>query len=349
MKLLTHLTLAMSLQATSSLAQTQETLNLFMWEGTLSEETQKGWEDRTGISLRMDYFDNDDERNQLMLRSQNLPFDIVVLDNVSANIFGDSGTLAKVDDLPNYANSSAQWNQACGPYAIPYFWGVVGLVYRSEYFETPPTSWKDLLLPDENNIGHIGLLNDTIETLLPALILEGSSPYTGSIEELKKAYHATSWLSRSVLTFEYPISYVRSAQDPNKLRLAMAYSGDHYALNAYEQNDNWKFALPKEGSVIWLDCLAINAHSPKVEQAKAFLNYLLDASVAAENALLVRAATTNKAAQQHLPDAFRKDETIFPSIESLKNSSLDSYIDKQNISQRAKIIYSIIQNHEIKH
>ncbi|WP_117235928.1 polyamine ABC transporter substrate-binding protein [Vibrio maerlii] len=327
----------------------EDPLRLYLWEDSLSQQAQTLWKEKDHPALRLDYFDNDDERNRLMLNSEELPFDIIVLDNVSATFYGSNGSLVKVNDLANYTNSHQRWNQACGEYAIPYFWGVLGIVYREQHFDTTPSSWNTIINPDPDLSGHIGLINDSIETLLPALMTNGHAPYTTSMPALKQAYQTTSSVTDDILTFEYSISFVRSHRDASKLHLAMSYSGDQYSLNEYEEIKDWQFVVPEEGTTIWVDCLAINKYSPHIKQARTFLNFILDEQVAAINALQVMAATTNLAAMQHLPASYTEDKTLFPSQDVLDKSFIDRALDKKNISLRAKIINSIVSIHEAKH
>ena len=60
--------------------------NIYM-EDTLSPRVKQDWEKKTNIPLNLFYFDNDDERSLLMMKSIQLPFDLIVLDNVSAQLF----------------------------------------------------------------------------------------------------------------------------------------------------------------------------------------------------------------------------------------------------------------------
>ena len=47
-----------------------------MWEDTISPYVVEDWESSTGIPLKATHFDNDDERNLLMMKSLQLPFDV---------------------------------------------------------------------------------------------------------------------------------------------------------------------------------------------------------------------------------------------------------------------------------
>lgn len=332
-----------------SISNANASLHLYMWEDSLARDVISRWEAENSHGIQQSFFDNDDERNKLMLSSQKLPFDIVTLDNVSAGIYGNEETLVKLNDLPNKANNDPRWTEACGDYAVPYLWGILGLTYRKSKFDEPPKSWRTITYPSEALKGHIGMLADTVETLLPSLLTLGYAGNTSSPYELKKAYEHTLTQLSDFLTFEYAISYVRQTATPEELHIAMAYSGDQFALNNFLEQGDWAFVIPVEGSSIWVDCLAINAASPNIEQAKKFLNYLMDAQIAALNAEEIGVATPNLAAYQYLPTTYLQDETLFPSAEILDKSYIDKRLSSANSTLRTKVITTILKKYETQH
>ncbi len=86
-------------------------LNIYLWEDTMSLNVISNWEKQSGDRLHLFRFDNDDERSLLMLKSVQLPFDIIVLDNVSAHIFSRQNTFEDLSDLPNRKYIDPKWNK----------------------------------------------------------------------------------------------------------------------------------------------------------------------------------------------------------------------------------------------
>ena len=72
------------------------------------------------------------------------------------------------------------------------------------------------------------------------------------------------------------------------------------------------FVYPREGYAVYPDCMVILRESKHQELALQFLNFMLRPEIAAANAVAARTATTNLAARPHLPEEFRKNETLFP-------------------------------------
>ncbi len=333
---------------TPTLLAKSNDLNIYLWEDTMSLRVIADWEELSQDDIHLFHFDNDDERSLLMLKSVQLPFDIIVLDNVSANIFSRQNTFEDLSDLPNRKYLDPYWNKICGNNAIPYFWGSVGIVYRKSQFEQPPTKWSDIVLPEEKYKGHIGFIEDSIETLLPILYTQNQSPVTDDLTQLKNAYQVMTNLNQHILTYEYTLSYVRSHNNSNELYMSLGYSGDQYSLNRYFHNDEWSFVTPEGRPYVWVDCMAINSNSDNKQQAKAFLNYLMQPEVAAKNAIDIGIATPNKAALKLLPDNYKNDNSIFVSTDRLADAIIDQELTPDNLNVRAKIINSLYNQHEAK-
>lgn len=322
-------------------------LNIYLWEDTLSKKVINDWEETTNTPINQFHFDNDDERSLLMLKSIQLPFDIIVLDNVSAQIFARQNAFEDLSNLKGRENLDPTWNKVCGSHAIPYFWGSVGILYRKTIFGTnPPQKWQDFLNPSPEIEGHIGMIQDSVETLLPALYSLDVPPASDDMTSLKKGYEMMSQMNKSILTYEYALSYVRSHNDSNDLFMAIAYSGDQNSLNKYFKNDDWSFITPDGAPYLWFDCMAINSNSEHKKEAKEFLTYLTQPKVAAQNALDIGGGTPNIKALQFLPDSYKNNRSIFPDPKRMKNAIIDQELSPQNLNIRAKIINSLITQHE---
>lgn len=324
-------------------------LNVYLWEDTLSPQVVELWERNNNYQIQRSHFDNDDERSLLMMKSVQLPFDIVVLDNVSAQIYGRQGIFEDLSKLPNRKHNAAKWNQACGTHAVPYFWGSVGIAYRKDLIANPPKTWDEFVHPPAELEGRIGMINDSVETFLPLFYSLGIAPTTEDVSQIQSAYESLQRFSEKVLTFDYILSYIRSQKNYDKLQMALAYSGDQHSLNRFFTGDNWDFSVPDGELYIWVDCLAVSSHSENKRAALSFLNHLSDPENAAKNAIHIKAATPNLSALKLMPDWYLNDASLFPGEERVANAHIDSELSAQNISLRTKIINRILKRHEAQY
>jgi putrescine transport system substrate-binding protein len=98
--------------------------------------------------------------------------------------------------------------------------------------------------------------------------------------------------------------------------VAVGYNGDVLQARdrAREANKGIeiKYIVPKEGSILWFDMLAVPKDAPDPESAYAFLNYMMIPQVAADVSDFRRYATANAAAQPLVQAAVRDDPGIYP-------------------------------------
>ena len=100
------------------------------------------------------------------------------------------------------------------------------------------------------------------------------------------------------------------------LCLAVGYNGDVMQARdrAREANKGIeiKYAVPKEGSILWFDMLAIPKDAPHPDSAYAFMNYIMEPKVIADITNFKRYANANVASQPLR--ARRRSRTIRRSI-----------------------------------
>lgn len=95
--------------------------------------------------------------------------------------------------------------------------------------------------------------------------------------------------------------------------LALGYSGD--ILQAREANDQVVYRLPRDGTLMWVDMLAVPANAHHPDKAMEVLDYLLDPRVIAKASNHVRFENANRAASRLLDKTLADDIRKFPAME----------------------------------
>ncbi|GAA6152579.1 spermidine/putrescine ABC transporter substrate-binding protein [Pseudoteredinibacter isoporae] len=327
-----------------------EPLILLNWEDYIAPDLVKQWEVENG-ELEQVYFDSDQDRDAILLNSHRHHIDVAVVDEIIASRFGREGMLLKLNEenIPSLKTMEPFWRKRCGEYAIPYLWGTLGIAYRKDKVSKAPTRWADLLFPSEELHGHVGMITDYTDILAPALFHFGFELNTERRDELKKVFDLLKTQTSAVLTYEYPISYLGYSDKAEDLYMAMVYSGDQFSLNELaEDNDRWAYVVPEEGTVLWVDCLAISKHSKHLERALNFVNFMSQPKQAAQNAAYSAVATPNSASRAWIPVEQLNNLGIYPNEEQLSNIQLYQELSKQNIELRLKITNAILNIHESK-
>ncbi|NJN47037.1 MAG: extracellular solute-binding protein, partial [Candidatus Competibacteraceae bacterium] len=174
------------------------------------------------------------------------------------------------------------------------------------------------LSPSEALRGKIIMINAARDVVGIALKALGYSVNSTDPKQLKAAEALLLAQKPYVKSYSYISLSAQSELVDGGAWAAMIYNGDAITLQAL--NPNIVYAVPEEGSELWVDYLVVLAASPRQALAKTFINFLNEPENAARIARFVNYATPNKTAEQWLSAEFLQDTRIYPSAEILKQS-----------------------------
>ncbi|MEH6446157.1 MAG: spermidine/putrescine ABC transporter substrate-binding protein [Oceanospirillaceae bacterium] len=325
-----------------------DTLRFLNWEDYLSNEVEQLWQQQ-GHNIDTILFDNDQERDAILIRAKKSRIDVAVIDESIGKLFGEQGKLLELNEtnIPTLAHIAPFWRKRCGKYSVPYLWGTMGIAYRSDVISNPPVSWKAILEPSNQLKNHISMMDDYTDMLAPALFMQGFSLNTESKYELKQAFSTLKKQAPDVLTYDYPITFLTNNVKADQLYMAQVYGGDQITMNEKSGVAGlWKYVVPKEGTILWVDCLAISSDSENKALALQFINFLNQPEIAAKNSEQLFNATPNHSAKALLPKDFRHNRAIFPDDEIMQRSQLYQELSNENIKLRLRITNSIVNIYE---
>ena len=165
-------------------------------------------------------------------------------------------------------------------YAVPYYWGTVGIVYNKKTVskEDLQEGWN--ILRNKKYSGKIYMYDSERDSFMIALKALGYSMNTTNKSELQQAYE---WLVEQNKTMK-PV-YVGDDVMDNMISgnkdMAAVYSGD----GAYiiSENSDMGFFVPEQGSNNWIDGMVITKSCKNTELAHKFINFFLQKDVAIQN------------------------------------------------------------------
>jgi spermidine/putrescine transport system substrate-binding protein len=215
--------------------------------------------------------------------------------------------------LPQFLTSpSDPGNQ----YSIPMSWGTTGLVYNTDKLQDPPQDWDYLWKNKSTLFRKISLVDDTREVMGATLRMLGYSYNSKNPKEIEAAFKKLVELKPAISAFT--TDAWKDQLISGDLYISMAYSAD--ALNAAKENPKLRYVIPKSGTSLWNDRMVIPKTAPNIDAAYAWMNYMMEPSVAANLSERLLFATPNRAAYEVLPTDLQNDEELFPS-ESLLSKS----------------------------
>ena len=337
--------LAMFTVALSAQANGRE-LTFLNWSDYMDPEILEEFRQRTGITVKQSYFDSDSARDELLLETDGKGYDLVVVNGGSLRILAKRGWLEPIVDaeIPNLRHVNPRWRKEhprAEEFGVPYFWGTIGIAYRTDLVPTPVTSWMDLFRPHPAVQGRVGMISDDADMIGAALKALGHSLNSTDSKELKAAEALLAEQKPHVKTYRYISLDENSAMISGEVSMSMMYSGD--ALMLQEHDENIVYVLPREGGNIWVDYLCILRESVNKAAAKQFIDFLNEPEIAARLAQYVYYATPNLAAEKLLPAEYLSDPVIYPSGAALEKSEPYRPLPPR-VAKRRSAIFSRIVN-----
>ena len=307
-----------------------KTLNVYNWSDYIAEDTIPEFEKATGIAVTYDVFDSD-EMVETKLLAGSSGYDVVV---PSLSFLGrqiQAGVFLPLDKskIPNLKNldpamlKRIEQQDPGNQYAVPYLWGTSGIGYnvdkiKAVFGDTAVTGSWDVVFKPENaaKLKDCGItVLDTPSELIPiALNYLGEDPHSFDPAVIDKAAALLKSIRPYIRNF-HSSSYINDLANGD-VCLVVGWSGDIIQARdrAAEAGNgvNVAYSIPKEGAPQWFDMLAIPKDAKHPENAYAFINYLLEPQVAANNTNVTHYANPVKPATPLVDAAIREDRTIDP-------------------------------------
>jgi len=296
-------------------------VNIYIWTNYLPDEVAAEFERRTGIDAQIDTYASNEALLE-KLQSGVADYDVVVPSDYMLKILVPQGLLHPLDRarLSGASHLDPRFlSQRFDPgnrFSLPYLWGTTGIGYDRKKLG-PVTSWAALF--DPRNAGRILMLDDEREAFGAALRLDGRSINERDPRALARAADRLKTQKRLVRTYNSAdFANLLAAGDVD---LAQGYDGELAKVVAKDPG-RLAYVVPKEGGTLWIDNLAIPRKARHLDEAYAFLDYVLDPAVAAKIVAGVRYASANRDALSLIPRDVRDDPAIYPPREVLDRCEL---------------------------
>lgn len=297
------------------------TLNLFIWSSYIAPETIAKFEARHGVRVNVDLYDSN-EALLAKLQAGNAGYDVVCPSDYSVQVLLAQGLLRPLDHsaLPHLRNvDEAFLDRPYDPgnaHSVPYFWGTTGIAYDRRKVKAPVDSWNALW--DEAYAGRILMLDDAREAFMAALKRRGQSLNATDRAVLQRA--RDDLLRQKPLVRAYNSSSFEDVLLAGDVWLAQGWNGQF--AKAMDENPDIVYVVPKEGSTLFIDNLAIPQGARDPELAHAFIDFTLEAEIAAEICRTMRYSSPNRAAVALLPPEIREQAAVFPPLDTVKRLEL---------------------------
>ena len=306
--------------ATETGGGVEDELNVFQWGDYWPDGFVQGFEDAFDVQVTVSNYASNEEMFNKLKAGGSGQFDLIFPSDYMVNILQDQGMIQPLDrsKLPNWENLSARFEAApYDPgeerYSAPYQWGTSGIGWNANVIGEPDISSWDALW-DEQWAGQMTMLDDMRETIGAALKRLGYSLNTTDESEIQEAKE--SLIQQKDLLKNYDSSNFQTALINEEASPLHGWSGGIFAayweMWSEDEGSPINYAIPEEGSVVWVDTAAITTEAEHPNAAHAFINYFLDAKHGAEVTNYTYYGSPNEAAEEHINDEILDDEKIYP-------------------------------------
>lgn len=316
------LCLCLMAAAPLSLAEEGKTLNVLSFAGYVDDGVLADFEAETGIKVVWSPADSYEDILLKVTQSGGEGYDLVLTADYSLDIMRQEGLLQKLDmaKLSNFSNLNPVYlNQFFDPdneYAVPYICGCTLIVYNPELCPVEITGYEDLWNE---------ALKDSVVTLDSSRVLIGVTLKTlgyGMNETdpaiLAKAKEKLMPLYPNIRAFGDMESF--SALESGEASVGFIFAA--FATMLHNEFPDYKIVYPKEGLGFGIDGFVMTAAAKNVDNAHAFLNYLMEPEVAAHNTEYQGYTCVNKAAEDYLSAQYWDNPAVCIPEENLKTAEI---------------------------
>lgn len=292
---------------------------VYNWSEYIPESLLEKFTEETGIEVVYSTYESNEVMYAKLQLQKNAGYDLIVPSAYYVAKMAKEKMLRPIDKskLSHFSELDENLlNKEFDPnnkFSVPYLWGSTGIGINSNEID-PKTisSWKQLF--DKKYAKQLLLTDDLREVFHIALVLNGHSPNTTDPNEIKQAYELLKTLMPNVLTFNSDAP--REPYLAGDVNLGMIWSGE--AVMAQEEDPAIQYIYPKEGAIFWVDSFAIPSGAKNINEAHAFIDFMLRAENSAACVEEIGYATASKAAIELLDEDTRNNPAIFPSSEVIK-------------------------------
>lgn len=288
----------------------QPTLHIYTWADYISPDLLKRFETEMNCKIVVDTFDSN-EAMYAKLKAGATGYDLITPSSYMVSVMLKEGLLQTIDHrlIPNLANVDPEYLEIAidktMDHSVPYMLTNSGIAYLKSKVQDIPHSWGVFERADYK--GRMTMLNDMRETIGAALKFLGYSLNTRDEKELDAARDLVIRWKKNLAKFEN--EQYKTGLASGEFQIVHGYSGD--ILQVMAESEDIAFFVPEEGTSMACDDFVIPKTARETDLAHAFINFIHEPKVAAENTHFVRYLCPNAAAYPLLDQSIRDNPAIF--------------------------------------
>ena len=279
-------------------------------EGTLdvNEMFEEWYFETYGVKVEVNYSTySSNESMYAKLSSGSVNYDVVVPSDYMIERMIAEDMLAELnfDNIPHASNlhpdffgpdAVYDYYDPNNKYAIPYMYGMIGIIYNTTMVEADDPSlgsWN--LMWDERHAGNILQFNNSRDAFGTAQYFLGLDVNSTDEAEWRQALEKLK--EQKPILQGYVMDEIFNKMENGSAAIAAYYAGDF--LTMYENNEDLEFFYPAEGTNLYVDAMCIPKASRNKEIAERYIDFMLTEEAAVANAEYTYYASPNNAVREN--------------------------------------------------
>ncbi len=316
--------------------QPSNQVRLLAWRNAIDADVLAAFAADTGIKVVVDGYDTQEQLLDLM-NNGGVMQDVALLSGVGVKALVEQDQLQPIDigSLPNGHNIDPRIAARTAIYdtgnahSVPLLWGTIGLGYDAAKIserlgaDAAMDSWSILFDPAKAaKLADCGIqVIDSPTGVFPiALSYLGLPADSATVEDTDAATRLWEAVRPSIAKFASADVVENLAS--GKVCLAVATSGDTYQARGKARaaglNSDIRYAVPKEGTVVWYDLLAIPKAAANTANGLRFIDYLMRAEVSARLTNAKGFASAITGAGLYVKPEIKADAGLIPDLAKIR-------------------------------
>lgn len=326
------------------IAVAEERINILSWPEYIEPEMLEKFTKQTGYKVNYSLGENNNESIMSAIKNKEAQYDVVVLSGDFIALAIKQKLLQPIDKniVPNLKYTWAPIDaklanyEGVRDYSVNYLWGTTGIGYDYKKIKTrmPDAPIDSLAMVFDStvvkNFADCGVrFLSSAEEILPLVIQYlGKDPATITSKDFFDIEMVLTSIRPHISQFNN-FDIAESLADGD-ICLAIGWSGDmllgSQIANEASKNVDIRYSIPKDGSAIWFDQMAIPANAKNPKGAHAFINFMMEPQNSADLMKYTLYPMNNEAAFKLLPKELTENEAFLPT-----SARIDGLFQPHNI------------------
>ncbi|SUD90678.1 ABC transporter substrate-binding protein [Psychrobacter phenylpyruvicus] len=312
-------------------------VNVYNWTEYISDDVLKAFTKETGIDVVYSTFDSNEAMYaKLKLMGNSGNYDVIFPGTDFVDKMRKENMLEVIDHnkLSNFKHLNKSFLDVDfdpeNKFSVPYLWGSSGIGVNTKRIDLSSiTSWDDLWLPEYK--GRVMLMNDLRDVFALGLLTLDLPVATQDPKHIKAAYEKLTKMMPNVRTFNSDAPRMPFLE--GETYLGMVWNGE--VIMAQDQGmPELDFVYPKEGAIMWMDNMSIPKNAKNLENAYAFIDFLLRPDNSAIISEEIGYGSPSDAAKALMPPEMANNKIIYPPEDLLGHA-----LFRQDVSDKTMALY----------